>query len=137
MFKVVLLPIDLGHDASWSKALPMAKELAAGGELHLLGVEPDIGASIVSSFLPEGFEAKALKELEARLSAFAAKNAPHARSHIGLGHVAQTILTKAEKIGADLIVMASHPPDELRSMLVGSQAGKVVRNAPIPVLVVR
>lgn len=137
MFKVVLLPIDLGHDASWKKALPMAKSLAAGGELHLLGVAPDIGAAIVSSFLPEGFEGEALRALEKSLAGFADEHAPGARHHIRFGHVAESILSAAQKIGADLIVMASHPPDELRTMLVGSQAGKVVRNASIPVLVVR
>ncbi|MEO0363828.1 MAG: universal stress protein, partial [Pseudomonadota bacterium] len=31
----------------------------------------------------------------------------------------------------------SHPPDELRSLLVGSHAEKVVRHATTPVLVVR
>ena len=56
---------------------------------------------------------------------------------MGHGHVHETILKVAKKLGADLIVMASHPPDDLRSFLVGSSAEKVVRHADVPVLVVR
>jgi len=37
----------------------------------------------------------------------------------------------------DLIVMASHPPEEVQDFLIGSNADRVVRHSPIPVLVVR
>jgi len=43
----------------------------------------------------------------------------------------------AEENGADLIVMGSHGTDGLKEIFVGSNAEKVVRNADIPVLVIK
>jgi len=141
MFDNVLLPIDLNHPASWEKALPMAIRLAGEtGAVHVLGIVHDIGAAMVASFLPEDFEARALSHMETELETFIAETVPagaNARPHVGHGHVPETILTTADRIGADLIVMASHPPDDVRSFLVGSAAEKVVRHSEIPVLVVR
>lgn len=139
MFSTILLPIDLGHEASWDKALPLAEGLRGEtGALHLLAVMPDLGEGVVSSHFPMNFARDALRELDAALRAFVAeRELERATAHVGYGHVAEAIIRKAEAIGADLIVMASHPPDELRSVLVGSQAARVVRHATMPVLVAR
>ncbi len=142
MFKSILLPIDLNHPSSWEKALPLALEMAANGkaELHLLTIVHDLGSSLVASFLPEGFEQKALMTARESLEAFARTHLPpdvRARLHVGYGHVPETILGKAEETGAEVIVMASHPPDDLRDFVIGSNANKVVRHAPVSVLVVR
>ena len=141
MFDNIVLPIDLNHPASWERALPMALKLAgAGGTVHVLGIVHDVGAALPASFLPADYETKALNHMEAELESFIAANVPagaKASPHVGHGHVPETILSVAGKLGADLIVMASHPPDDLRSFLVGSAAEKVVRHAEIPVLVVR
>ena len=69
-------------------------------------------------------------------------NVHEAKTHLSRlleqAHAGQEIiLAKAGKLGCDLIVMASHPPDDLRTFLVGSYADKVVRHSEIPVLVVR
>jgi nucleotide-binding universal stress UspA family protein len=141
MPKSILLPIDLNHEASWQKALPMALDLAGdGGTLHVLGIVHDLGAAAVANFLPEGFEEKALAEMKTGLDEFISENVPAGRtavSHVGHGHVAEKTLEAAKAIDADVIVMASHPPDELMTWLVGSQADRVVRHADRPVLVVR
>lgn len=138
MFASVLAPIDLNHEESWTKALPMARRMTAeGGELHLLAVLPDFGTAMVGSFFPKNFEQEALAEVRKSLTDFAAKEAPEAKIHVGHGHIAEAILKAAKQSSAELIVMASHPPDELRSLLIGSNAAKVVRHAPISVLVVR
>ena len=141
MIRRILLPIDVGHESSWRKALPMAAHLAeGGGEVHLLGIVHDVGSALVATALPKGFERQAVAEMGEHLERFAAEHAPEGldvRTHVSMGHVPQRILSVAEEIGADLIVMASYAPDELRSLLVGSNAGKVVRHSPISVLVVR
>ncbi len=139
MFDTVLLPIDLGHSASWETALPMAqKVLAEGGTLHALGIVHDLGSAMISTYLPAGFERDALQRMKTDLDAFAAKELPPGTQvHVGHGAVPDTILKVAGDLGANLIVMASHPPDVLRTLLVGSYADQVVRHATIPVLVVR
>jgi len=141
MFNSVLLPIDLTHHESWDKALPMALKLAGDtGELHILGIMHEIGSPMIAGYLPDGFEKEALNGLEKALETFAAEKLPagaRVKVHVGHGHVPETILSVAAKTAADLIIMSSHPPNELKTLLVGSNADKVVRHAPIPVLVVR
>lgn len=138
MYKTVLLPIDINQEASWTKALPAAQGLLdSGGALHILCVVPDFGAAIVAGHFPDGFEEKMLQGANAALSDFAAKHAPDAAVHVGHGHVPEAILAAADAAGAEAIVMASHPPDDLRTLFVGSNAEKVVRHAKLPVLVVR
>lgn len=141
MFDNVLLPIDLNHPASWEKALPLAVRLCGTeGTLHILGIVHDLGAAMVASYLPAGFEQKALQQMKERLDKFCDEQVPEGTrvlAHVEHGHVPEHVLTAAEREHADLIVMASHPPDDLRSMLVGSYADKVVRHAPMPVMVVR
>ncbi len=141
MFDNVLLPIDLNHKASWEKALPMARRIAgAGGKLHILGIVHDVGAAMVASFLPEGFEQQAMERLKAELQTFAETELPagaNVEVHVAHGHVPEAILRTAGALGADVVVMASHPPNDLQAMLVGSYADKVVRHAELPVMVVR
>lgn len=50
---------------------------------------------------------------------------------------AEGILAAAEKLGCDLIVMASHGRRGLSKMLLGSETNKVVTHSHLPVLVCR
>jgi len=141
MFDNVLLPIDLNEEASWAKALPLALRLCGqGGTLHLLGIVHDLGSAMIATYLPPDFEQEALVAMEKDLEAFAADMVPQATKvevHVGHGHVADQIVGIGRKVSADVIVMASHPPNEIRTFLVGSNADRVVHHADRPVLVVR
>ncbi|PWJ21133.1 universal stress protein [Jannaschia seohaensis] len=141
MFENILLPVDPAHDESWKQAVPLALRCAAGeGKIHLLGIVHDVGGPLVANYLPENYVQHAMEHVKSELEALAEKELSEAKSvevHVAVGHVAETILRIAESLSADLIVMASHPPNELRTLLVGSQADKVVRHSPIPVLVAR
>lgn len=141
MFDRVLLPIDINHPESWEKALPAAERCAgAGGEIHLLGIVHDLGSAMVASYLPENFEQTAMENLKAKLGELADREFSgrgKVETHVGHGHVPETILRIADQIGADLIVMASHPPNDFQTLLVGSNADRVVRHSTIPVLTVR
>ena len=53
------------------------------------------------------------------------------------GLAAQVILTKAEEIGADMIVMGCQRHTVLEKAMLGSTARKVTRDATIPVCLVR
>lgn len=141
MFDNILLPIDLNHPESWKRALPMAQRLCGtNGTLHILGIVHDLGSAMISTYLPEGFEEHALQQMKQDLDEFRASHLPkeaNAAVHVGHGHVPETILSVAHNLGTDVIVMASHPPDDFKTFLVGSNADKVVRHSDIPVLVVR
>lgn len=141
MYKHILLTVDLGHESSWSKALPVAVEFAKsyGATLHVMTVVPDFGMSIVGSFFPEGYEKKAIDEVKQKLDAFCDEHIPGeiAVQHIvGHGVVYEEILRVAEETKPDLIVMASHRP-ELKDYLIGPNAARVVRHANCSVQVVR
>ena len=142
MYDTVLLTIDLNTEASWAKALPAALDIVrqSGGTLHILAVLPDFGMTIVRDFFPADFEAKAVEHAKGELDAFVAANVPEGVTcvpHLGHGDIHSVILKSAEDLQADLIVMASHPPDQLRTMFVGSNADWVVHRSPVSVLVVR
>ncbi len=141
MFANILLPIELSHPGSWEKALPMAVRMAgSNGTLHVLGIVHDLGASMIASYLPPGFEESALRRMQTDLEAFIDKEVPKgvtAKALVHHGHVPEHVLVAADEVNADMIVMASHPPNELRTFLVGSNADKVVHHAQRPVLVVR
>jgi nucleotide-binding universal stress UspA family protein len=52
-------------------------------------------------------------------------------------HVSDVILSDARKFRADLIVMGTHGRRGLNRLLLGSDAERVLRDAPVPVLLVR
>lgn len=141
MYSTVLLPIDLNEESSWQKALPAALEMcrAQGAKLHVMTVVPDFGMAIVGSFFPQGYEKQALAEADKALHEFVAANAPgdvDVTCDIGHGAVYEEIIATAERVGADLIVMAAHRPGRA-DYLLGPNAARVVRHAACSVLVVR
>lgn len=141
MYKTILLAIDLNEPSSWNKALPVAVDEAtsSGGKLHITSVVPDYGMSLVGSFFPAGYEKKALAEADKALDKFVSENVPQeveVAHSVGHGTIYKEILATAARVGADLIVMASHRP-ERSDYLLGPNAARVVRHATCSVLVVR
>ncbi len=141
MYENVLLTVDLTDETSWRKALPAAVEYcrAFGATLHLLSVVPDFGMTVVAQFFPRDYEQGAIEQAETGLRNLSAKHVPagtEVRHIVAHGTIYQEILNAAEKIGADLIVMASHRP-ALKDYLLGPNAARVVRHAGCSVLVVR
>lgn len=140
MFNKILLPIDLSAEHSWRKALPSALEvLKEGGELHVVTVLPDIGASMVGQYFREGYMEEALHNAGEALSDWVGANVPEnvtVHPHVLSGRIYTEILSAANKVEADLIVMASHSP-ELTDYLIGPNASHVVRHAPQSVMVIR
>ena len=141
MYKNILLPVDLNHESSWQKSLPVALGLCGSfsAKLHVMTVVPDFGSAYVAGFFPADFEQKALDQTQAALAKFVDGNVPDGveiQRIVANGTVYEEVLSKAGEIGADLIVMASHRP-ELQDYLLGPNAARVVRHAPISVMVVR
>jgi nucleotide-binding universal stress UspA family protein len=53
------------------------------------------------------------------------------------GHPREVILTVAQKVGADAVVMGTHGRRGVSQLFIGSVAEYVVRHSPVPVLTVR
>ena len=142
MYDNILLTVDLGHPASWRKALPEAVALvrASKGKLHVMTVVPDYGTPLVSGFFPDNFKEKALSKAETELRQIIETEVPQdidVVEHMSYGSIHEEVLKAIDKISADLVVMASHAPDKMREFLVGSHADRIVRRSPVSVLVVR
>lgn len=140
MFKKVLLAVDLNEPGSWKRALPAALELCGTDKatLHVITVMPGIDPSI-SPYFPEDANRKMLETAAEDLRRFVKENVPRevkAKAIVAQGSIYRQILDAAERVDADVVVMASHKPD-VTDYLLGANAAHVVRHCPRSVLVVR
>jgi nucleotide-binding universal stress UspA family protein len=142
MFKNVLLAVDLNHDESWRKALPVAIGVCQqhGARLHAVSVIPDLHMPMIASHFPEGFLRKLIEATEHKLAAFVRDHVPDDVSCtdavVSGGAIYELLLRYADEHAVDLIVMEAYHPD-LKDFLLGSNAEKVARHAKQSVLVVR
>lgn len=145
MFKHILVPLDGSHFAEM--ALPYARVLSEKFNSRLTL------ASVVETpiILGDEFVATANLQAAARETALAETNT-YLMSKRGemrqLGYdadfklvegrlVAEQLVELAITIGADVIVMSTHGRSGLGRWLLGSVADKVLRQADIPVLLIR
>lgn len=113
-----------------------ADEIAPGGTLTLLTVEPTAHSSGVLSedLLSASPDAAALLE-EGRLS-LGTRDDIAIQGIVGKGDPAAIMLEAAREAGADLIVIGRRGRDFAARALLGSVAERVVKQAPCDVLVV-
>lgn len=144
MYQRILVPLD-GSAAS-ERALREAISLAviAKGRLHLLHVVDayPMMVEIAAVTSAEAFRRSLVQAGEALLAKAhetALKGLVHADEVVReVMHqpVADAILEEAEKARCDLIVIGSHGRRGVTRWLLGSDAERVVRGSPVPVLVV-
>jgi nucleotide-binding universal stress UspA family protein len=137
MIRKILVPVDGSGFAEC--ALPMALSLAekTGGEVRLAMVnEP--------SHLPPGVWAEAFlanhsKYMDAVTDEVMERAGPHTTVSSVLleGEVAHALGGEVEASGADLVVMSTHGHGGLARVWLGSVADALLRDCPIPVLLVR
>lgn len=140
MYKAIMLPIDLSHESSWKKAVPIALKMveAFGAKLHVITVVQDIRDAMVAQYFPDDYETKMAREAAEKLSELVAHEMPgvDVTEHVAAGQIYREIVQAAEKNGCDLIVMASHRP-ELADLLIGPNADHVARHTSASVMIVR
>ena len=139
--KKIIVPIDFSEQSEYAMKLAVSLAKKHGSEilaLHMLELNQ---AMIASS---EGFHPEQtvflLKLAEKRFKDFLDK--PYLKGItvtpiIKHYKVFSELNEVAEEHGVELIVMGSHGSDGLKEIFVGSNAEKVVRNADIPVIVVK
>ncbi len=111
----------------------------AGATLHVLSVVPDFGMTKVAQFFPKGHEDQTIEEARKELAKLCAEGIPDGvpvKPIVAYGIIYEQIISVAESIKADLIVMAAHRP-ALEDYLLGPNAARVVRHSNRSVLVVR
>jgi universal stress protein A len=134
-FKKILCPIDF--DPNSLLALRFASELAQEHKanlylLHVVAMPP--GPEVA---LPFGkMETAARTRLE-RLARQKVNGKARYEVDVMMGDPGVEVLQAAQRLGANLIVMATHGRKGLRRLVLGSVAERVVREAPCPVLTVK
>jgi len=137
MYKKLLVPVEPSQVEKHKLALEMAEHLAEseGAEITVLTViEPIPGYFAQDESLPD-IQKQATDRTLTSLKEFAGdRKGFHLK--VLQGHAATQILTYAEEVGADCIVVASHRPG-LADYLIGSTAARLVRHAACSVHVMR
>lgn len=139
MFKNILLPVDINEQAIAKQALKAASSYAEeGARICLMNVRYVV-PQMMGEYLPKDFDARADEEARSHLKALAKEaRLPQDRLtySVHLGTVYHEVLSKADDLKADLIIIGSHHPT-MATYLIGSNAQRIVRHAKCSVLVVR
>ena len=136
MYKSILVPVDVGSPEQGRKTIALARGLRGKGtRIVLLTAVEDVPAFILAQ-LPAGVVAKSQAQARSELEAIARDAGIDAEIEVRLGHPAAAILTVAEEMDIDLIIVASHRPG-LQNYFLGSTASRVVGHASCSVLVAR
>lgn len=136
MYKTILVPVDLANMEAGTAMVEAARHVASdGAKIVLAHVVEDIPAYVAAE-LPGGTVERSKEIARKEVTKLMKDTGIKADIDVRTGHARTTILTIAEEIGADLVVIASHKPG-LQDYFLGSTASRVVRHAKCSVLVIR
>lgn len=145
MYRKILVPLD-GSPTSQrglKEAIRLARDNRASLRfVHVLDETPALG------MMEEGVDlepylqdlakrGRAILERAQRLAGKSAVAADAVMAETAGGGVADAILRAAKKWRADVIVMGTHGRRGLRHVVLGSEAERILRSSPVPVLLVR
>lgn len=140
--KAILVPMDFSphSEAALERAVELAKGFAA--RIHLLHsyAIPVRGVMPYDFAVPDGVWdgiRKAAEDKLAKIRARVTSAGVEASSEVSPALPAEAILSAAEEIDADLIVMGTHGHTGLKHVLLGSVAERTIRLAPCSVLTVK
>lgn len=138
----VLVAVDLSPAADKVIAAAERVALAIGAEvfvLHVAEPEPDFvgydaGPNVVRQQVADEYrrEHRAVQDLAERLRAAGVR----ATALLIQGPTAATTLREAVRLNVELIVVGSHGHGAVYDVLVGSYSAAILRQSPVPVLVV-
>jgi nucleotide-binding universal stress UspA family protein len=137
----ILVPVD-GSAASLRAvrhAAVRARESAA--VLHLLHVQPPLMSGEISALVTRemavGYRRKESERVLRRACALLVRNQVPHQEHSATGPVAQTIARHARLLGCREIVMATRGMGNVKNLLLGSVATRVVQCTRLPVTLVK
>lgn len=138
-----LIPVDGSQAAERAVdyAIAQAGMLKQAPQLHVLNVQWPLATANVKLFIDK----KTIDDYyrEQSLAALAASRAKLDKAglgytyHVSIGVPAETIVQYVRQHGIDQILMGASGETSLSEMLLGSVADKVVRLAPVPVLLIK
>lgn len=137
-YKRILCPVDFDDTAA--AALKEACAIAQLCKatvclLHVVWINPLATDGFVLAELQES-QSKHARTKVAEIANGVLAGVDH-EINIEIGDPAETILAAAERLHADLVVMATHGRHGVTRLVMGSVAERIVRESTIPVLTIR
>lgn len=142
-YRVLLLPLDLENNQPSRQAIEAAMQLAQQHRavLRVMTVLPGYGMPAVSGFFAQPDLRSVIEEcylrLESELNPWLAQYPIEIKTRVLEGVPHRMILSEAERLNVDLIVIPSHSHGRAERFFLGSVAARVVERATTSVLVVR
>lgn len=142
--KKILVPCDFSKQAVNAYRLALDIAAQSRGTIHLLNVIelPILHDTVLMPVL--NFEQQLLDDLKKNANQRFAKITDKYRAEgvkvvtkVEFGAVSKMIQGYIKKEGIELVVMGSHGASGVREFFIGSNAEKMVRNSPVPVLVTK
>ncbi len=139
----ILVPVDFSTTCNKAFAYARGMVKSWGGELHLLHVlDTDFltGAVHITIEPLDESVAKWRKRAEEKLATtYHGEDGTDlpGKIHIREGKPHDEILKAAEELDVDMIIIGSHGRHGIERAIFGSVAERVVKNAPMPVLVIK
>src|SRR5262245_4739149 len=134
MLDRIVIPLD--GSATAESVLPQVRRLLADGdEVILVRAEPPVPSDAAAFTLPAELEAATeyLAGVQERLRGQGVRARVVARA----GEAADVVLETVRASRAGLIAMATHGRSGIARILLGSTAERILREAPVPVFLVR
>jgi nucleotide-binding universal stress UspA family protein len=141
-YKKILFPVDLS-DVS-EMIIPYVQSLAKkyGAQIHIL-FAARIFAHFTNIYVPHSsinqFEKELMEGAEKRMYELVDEHFsefPNTKTVVVAGDAAEQIINYIEDRHIDLVIMGTHGLKGMDKILFGSVADRVVKNSPIPVLVI-
>jgi len=145
VYKRIMVPVDgsATSTAGLNEALRLARNQSAKLRLiHIVDEMMVFGTSEAGLNIEPVLESmkRTGKRVLDRAAKLAAARGVRAETELwenATGRVAEALVARAKRWRAELIVMGTHGRRGVNRMLLGSDAELVVRNSPVPVLLVR
>jgi nucleotide-binding universal stress UspA family protein len=139
--QTLLVPLDGSPGAGIALGMAVALARASGAQLTLTEVvEPIPRYAYVDNYVDPAWDEEARQAAEVYVQALAARlrrAGVQADGHAILGaNVAEQLVSKADRVEADLVVMSTHAHRGVARALLGSVADAVVRTGNCPVLLI-
>ena len=141
-FSRVLFPVDLSESSD--KIVPYVQAVAErfGAQIHIL-FAARVFDHFTSIYVPHPsinkFEKELIDGAEKRLYEFVDqhfKEFPHTKTSVVAGDPSEEVLNYIKEHEIDLVIMGTHGRKGMDKIIFGSVAERVVKSAPVPVMVV-
>jgi len=137
-FRTIVCGVDFSRHSGM--ALRYAATLARRSRAHLVAVfavDPFLSAAAAAAYDTRALAGTSLLELRRFVRATLGPTASTAvRCEVVVGKPSQAIVSTADRLGADLLVVGTHGLTGVKKMFFGSTSDAILRRAALPVLVI-